>query len=83
MLEELAHRMDDLVGMLGQRSFFYDEAPSVADASVFGMLRIVRDGPMMGGAKMIERRPALADYVERMERISPRPVGLAMPPADE
>ena len=78
VLEELAHRMDDLVGMLGQRSFFYAEVPSVADAAVFGMLRIVRDGPMMNGAQMISRRPALAAYVDRMEQISPRPLAAAI-----
>jgi glutathione S-transferase len=78
VLEELANRMDDLVGMLGQRSYFHADEPSVADASVFGMLRIIRDGPMMNGAAMIERRPTLAEYVDRMEAISPRPVGSAI-----
>jgi glutathione S-transferase len=64
--------------MLGQRRYFHSDEPSVADASIFGMLRIIRDGPMMNGAAMIARRPALADYVERMEAISPRPVGAAI-----
>ncbi|MEE2665948.1 MAG: glutathione S-transferase family protein [Myxococcota bacterium] len=73
VLEELAHRMDDLVGMLGQRHYFHANEPSVADASVFGMLRIIRDGPMMSGNAMIIRRPALAKYVDRMEAICPRP----------
>ncbi len=78
VLEELAHRMDDLVGMLGQRLYFHADEPSVADASVFGMLRIIRDGPMMSGTAMITRRPILAEYVERMEAISPRPVAAAL-----
>ena len=78
VLEEIAHRMDDLVGMLGQRSYFHADEPSVADASVVGMLRVIRDGPMMGGSAMITRRPTLADYVERMEAISPRPVAAAL-----
>jgi len=78
VLEELANRMDDLVGMLGQRAFFHADEPSVADTAVFGMLRIVRDGPMMRGAEMIARRPVLARYVDRMEAISPRPVAAAI-----
>jgi glutathione S-transferase len=78
VLEELANRMDDLVGMLGQRRYFHSDDPSIADASIFGMLRIIRDGPMMNAAAMIERRPSLAEYVERMEAISPRPVGAAV-----
>ena len=63
--------MDDLVGMLGQRPYFHSEEPSVADASVFGMLRLIRDGPMMNGSLMVERRPELAHYMQRMESISP------------
>lgn len=74
VLDELANRMDDLVGMLGQRPFFHSDDPSVADTSVFGMLRIIRDGPMIGGAAMIARRPTLSGYVDRMEAISPRPI---------
>ena len=70
VLDELANRMDDLVVMLGDRPFFHADEPSVADASVFGMLRIIRDGPMMNGARMVERRPSLATYMTRMEALS-------------
>lgn len=55
VLDELANRMDDLVGILGQRAYFHAEEPSVADAAVFGMLRVIRDGPMMSGELMVER----------------------------
>ena len=71
VLDELAKRMDDLAGMLGQRDFFHADQPSVADASVYGMLRIIRHGPMMGGSAMVERRPALAGYMERMDVMCP------------
>jgi glutathione S-transferase len=71
VLDELAKRLDDLVIMLGQRRFFHADEPSIADVSVFGMLRIIRDGPMLNGAAMIERRPTLADYTARMDAISP------------
>ncbi|MEZ4218585.1 MAG: glutathione S-transferase family protein [Myxococcota bacterium] len=79
VLDELANRMDDLVGMLGSRDFFHADQPSVADASVYGMLRIIRDGPMMGGREMVERRPPLAEYVERMALVSPTVSGSALP----
>ena len=75
VLDELANRMDDLVGMLGQRDYFHADQPSVADASVFGMLRVIRDGPMMAGDKMVERRPTLANYMRRMEALSTSTVG--------
>jgi glutathione S-transferase len=71
VLDELANRMDDLVGILGQRAYFHAEEPSVADAAVFGMLRVIRDGPMMSGELMVERRPSLARYMLRMQAISP------------
>lgn len=79
VLDELAKRMDDLVGMLGTRDYFHADQPSVADASVYGMLRIIRDGPMMGGREMVERRPALAAYVDRMAQVSPTVSGAALP----
>jgi len=71
VLDELAKRLDDLVGMLGQRPFFLSDAPSVADASIVGMLRIIRNGPMMGGEELVVRRPTLEAYVQRMAAISP------------
>jgi len=71
VLDELANRLDDLAGMLGERPFFLSDEPSVADVSVFGMLRILRHGPILSGAEMIARRPRLAAFTDRMERLSP------------
>lgn len=71
VLDELAKRLDDLVGMLGRRPFFLSDQPSVADAAVFGMLIIIRDGPMMNGDEMVARRPSLSAFTERMEKLTP------------
>lgn len=68
VIDELAHRLDDLVGFLGNRPFFHAEEPSAADLSVCGMLSIVRDGPMEAGAEALRQRPALLEYMERVEK---------------
>ena len=57
----------DLSAFLGERSFYYADAPSRADISVFGMLRTLYDGPMPGARELIEERPELVTYMARME----------------
>lgn len=69
VLSELSHRLDDLVGMLGTSRFFQSTTPCVADLSIYAMLRVIRDGPMLSGREMIEARTPLADYVERMREM--------------
>jgi glutathione S-transferase len=68
VIDELAHRMDDLVGFLGNRPFFHADEPSAADITVCGMLTIVRDGPMEMGAEELRLRPVLLEYMERVEK---------------
>lgn len=63
----IAARLSDLSAFLGQRPFFYADEPSVADVAVYGMLRILRDGPMTGAADQILERPELLAYMKRME----------------
>lgn len=64
---KLFDRMTDLEGFLGERTFFYAEEPSIADISVYAMLRVLRDGPIPGCAEALGERPTLASFVERME----------------
>lgn len=81
IIESLRDRMNDLEGFLGDRSYFHAEEPSVADLSVYAMLRVLREGPIPGSAQFIEERPRLAAYLERMEgRIQPHEVQ-AQPPS--
>lgn len=67
VIQELANRLDDLVGMLGDREFFHGAQPCVADLSIFGMLKVMRDSPMTGGGRALQGRPTLVAYMERME----------------
>ncbi len=68
--EELVNRLDDLLGMLGTRDFFHSDEPSVADLSVFGMLRTLQDGPILENRDVIGERPRLVDYMKRMDRVT-------------
>ncbi len=72
ILSEVANRMDDLVGFLGERDFFYATQPSVADIAVYGMMLIMAHGPMPGSAAMLEARPTLAAHLRRMTALAGR-----------
>lgn len=67
VLNGIASRLADLSAFLGERDFYYADAPSRADISVFGMLRTLHDGPMPGARELIEERNELVAYMERME----------------
>ncbi len=66
IVAEIAARMDDLVGFLRDRPFFYASEPSIADLSVFAMLRILREGPIPHCREAIDERPTLASFIDRM-----------------
>jgi glutathione S-transferase len=70
VLEELGHRLDDLVGFLGDRHFFYADQPSVADLSVYGMLLVLETGPMTNSATMVRKHSSLTAYMERMQKLT-------------
>lgn len=67
VLNELAGRLADLSAFLGARPFFYADEPSVADISVYGMLRILYEGPITGAHELIVERPELVEYMARMQ----------------
>ncbi len=80
VVDELTARLSDLSAFLGERPFFYADEPSVADVSVYGMLRILYGGPILGIDAEILERPELVAYMKRMEdRTSP---GLPHPPLE-
>lgn len=70
IVDELAHRLDDVVGFLGDRPFFYSDQPSVADLSVYGMLRIMENGPMTNSATMLRAHKPLLAYMKRMAALT-------------
>jgi glutathione S-transferase len=67
IIHELEDRMSDLVGFLRDRPFFHADEPSIADLSVYAMLRVLREGPIPHCANAIEERPTLAAFLDRME----------------
>ena len=69
-MEELEDRMNDLVGFLGGRSYFFADEMSVADIAVFGMLLLMRDGPMPRSAEMLADRPTLAAHLGRLTKLT-------------
>ncbi len=72
ILSDLENRMDDLVGFLGSRDYFFSEVLSVADLAVYGMLLVMRDGPMPRTQDMLNARPTLARHIAQMSKLSQR-----------
>jgi glutathione S-transferase len=68
LMRGLGDRLDDLVKFLGGRAFFYADRISVADLGVYGMLYTMRLDSIAGSAKMLEERPALGEFMRRVER---------------
>lgn len=76
IMEELAHRMDDLVGFLGSRDYFFSDQLSAADIAVFGMLLVMRGGPMPGSAELLDARPTLAKHTTRLTKLTRKGEGI-------
>ena len=66
--QEFGARLDDLLRMLGERPFFYDERPSVADLAVFGQLHAAGSGAVPETHRALHERPRLVDYMKRVEQ---------------
>jgi len=68
LLRQIGARLDDLVGFLGARPFFYAERPSMADLAVYGMLCTLSRDSIPGSAGLLGERPVLVEYMRRLER---------------
>jgi len=66
VVDELIERVDDLIGFLGDRPYFHAESPSVADLSVYAMLRVLRTGPIPRCRKRIDESQTLTGFIDRM-----------------
>ncbi|MGY8805073.1 MAG: glutathione S-transferase family protein [bacterium] len=75
IMDELGHRMDDLVGFLGNRPYFFADQLSVADLAVFGMLLVIRDGPMPRSIALLADRPTLAAHTARLSKLTQQGIG--------
>lgn len=80
VIDGIASRFSDLTAFLGDRPFFYADEPSLADVSVYGMLRLLHDGPITGARELILENPDLVAYMERMQKKTA--AGLAHPALD-
>ena len=68
LAREFGDKLDDLVRMLGDRQFLFSEAPSVADLAVYGQLKSAGDELSPETRDAIRRRPALLEYMKRVEQ---------------
>lgn len=75
LMEELAHRTDDLVSFLGNRPYFFADQLSAADIAVFGMLLLIRDGPMPNSLALLAERPTLAAHTARLTKLTQQGIG--------
>jgi hypothetical protein len=62
-------RLDDLIGFLGNRPFFYADRPSRADLTVVAFLGSLETGHIPGGHRMMAERPVLVGLSERVKRL--------------
>jgi glutathione S-transferase len=67
VLRGIAARLDDLIGFLGTRPFFYSKRISMADLSVYAMLYSLSLGTIPGSKALVMNRPALLDFMRRVE----------------
>ena len=67
LLSELDHRMEDLVGWLSTRPFFYADEPSMADLAVYAMLLRIRGGTFDSAQDLLADRPSLVRFMRRIE----------------
>jgi glutathione S-transferase len=63
---EFEHRLEDLDQLLGPRPFFYADRISRADLSVCAALSVIYREIYAGARELLERRPRLLAYVERV-----------------
>lgn len=67
VLAELERRFDELTVFLGASPFFFSDSVSVADLAVFGQLSALRSGPTPQGAKLLDAKPALVAFFDRVD----------------
>lgn len=63
---EFARRLDDLVGFLGGRPFFYADRPSRADLAAVAFLGSLEMGSIPDGERMLAARPTLGSLMARV-----------------
>jgi glutathione S-transferase len=67
LLRGLDDRLGDLVNFLGARPFFHAERVSMADLTVYSMLRSLQMDQISGAAGLLAGRPGLVAFMRRVE----------------
>jgi len=67
VLRGLDDRLNDLLNLLGGRRFFYADRLSMADLTVYALLKALSRNEIPGTAERIAERPALLDFMRRVE----------------
>ena len=65
-LEELGRRFDELIALLDGQPFFYSDVVGLADIAIFGQLQTLRSGPTPQGVDLMDERPELGAFYERV-----------------
>jgi glutathione S-transferase len=68
LLRGIDDRLGDLENFLGARPFFYADQPSMADLTVYAMLRSLQMDQITGAARLLAGRPALLAFMRRFEQ---------------
>ena len=68
MLDQIRNRLEDLVRFLADRPFFYAERISMADLSVYAMLRVLDAGYIPGAQAVLAEHANLGAFMVRVER---------------
>jgi glutathione S-transferase len=67
LLRSLEERLGDLVNFLGARPFFHADRVSMADLTVYSMLRSLQMDQIPGAAALVAERPRLVAFMRRVE----------------
>jgi len=77
ILRGVGARLDDLLGFLGTRPFFYSDRISMADVGVYSMLYSLCLGVIPGSKRLVIERAPLVEFMRRVEAETGDPVETA------
>lgn len=70
VLRGIGDRLDDLIGFLGTRPFFYSNQVSMADLAVYAMLYSLSLETIPGSKTLVLKRAPLLDFMRRIEGVT-------------
>jgi glutathione S-transferase len=71
VLRDVERQVDALAGLVGDREWLVGEALSLADLSVGAQILCIRGAEE--GARIVEERPAVRAWIERVEAATSKP----------